>query len=272
MTTIVYEGATRTLYTDSMVTSQVGGVTSRTDLTYKVEDLSRLRIVTRRRERLVAMAYSGPITAFQRITKFILNNLHDWHNGLQRIADHGASLHDSAGASCLLITDKKLHCFRFGGNSLECEEVDLNENVTFGSGGAFAKVAMEVYGANGWDAIAAAAMCDPATGCLIHGYRIEGNRLVPLQPVLYQDSAEERLGMRKRAGKSRENLQVTNPFEHPPENILVKINEHTPFIKRIRQEELDLARSATRRKKVETVQQTADSKTPAPSSKTKKRS
>lgn len=237
MTTIVYEGAKRTLYTDSMVSSSVGDVRTRTDMTFKVEDLSRLKIVSRRRDRLIAMAYAGSISAFQRITKFVLANLHDWKAGLQRLADHGASLHDATGSACLLITDKKLYCFRFGSNSIEVEEVGLDENVTFGSGGPFARVAMEVYGADGFDAIAAASMCDPHTGCLIHAYRIEGNRLKPLTPVLYQDSKEARLTMRKRAGKSDSNLKVVNPFNHPPENILVKINEDSPFIKRIRESE-----------------------------------
>lgn len=260
MTTIVYEGATRTLYCDSMVTSTVADVTSRTDMTYKVEDLSRLKIVTRQRERLVAMAYSGPITSFQRITKFILANLHDWGNGLQRLADHGASLQDCEGAMCVLVTNKQLHCFRFGRGTLDVEEVDLDQNVTFGSGGAFAKGAMEVYGASGFDAMAAAALCDPGTGCLIHAYRIERNRLVTLPPVLYQDSTEERLRLRKRAGKSQLNLKPCNLFDHPPENILVKINENAPFIKRIRQAER-AAQPKRRSKKEESVQQTADSST-----------
>jgi hypothetical protein len=259
MTSIVYEGATRTLYTDSLVTSQVGGVTSRTDLTYKVEDLSRLKIVTKRRERLVAMAYSGPITAFQRATKFILSHLHEWHEGLQSLADQGAGLHDISGSCVLLITDKQLYCFRFGGNSLAVEEVGLEENVTFGSGGAFAKAAMEVYGANGFDAIGAAAMCDPGTGCLIHSYKVVKDKLVTQTPVLYIDSPEQRVAMRKRAAKSQANLKVANLFEHPPENILVKINENSPFIKKVR--ETHLAAQPKRKKKERAVEQTVVSDT-----------
>lgn len=234
MTTIVYEGATQTLYCDSMVTTSASGATTRVDMTYKVEDLSRLKIVTYRRERLVAMAFSGSITCFQRITKFILSNLHEWHQAHQALADQGASLEDFSGCSVMLVTNKQLHCFRFSGNTLDVEEVDLSENVTFGSGGAFAKAAMEVYGADGFDAIGAAAMCDPSTGCLIHAYRIVKDRLVPQEPVLYQDSAKVRRQMRKRAGKSKANLQVANLFDRPPENILVRINEHTSFIKHIR--------------------------------------
>lgn len=264
MTTIVYEGATHTLYCDSMVTTQAAGATTRVDMTYKVEDLSRLKIVTRRRERLVALAFSGSVLHFQRITKFLLSNLHEWHEGHQSIADQGGSLEDFAGSNVMLVTDKKLHCFRFSGNRLDVEEIGLDENVTFGSGGAFAKAAMEVYGANGFEAMAAAAMCDPHTGCLIHGYQIRGHKLVPLDPVLYIDSPEERLRLRKLAGRSKENLKVSNLFEHPPENILVRINEHSSFIKRIRQEEKDAAPPTRSRKKAEAVDQTAASKTTGP--------
>lgn len=266
MTTIVYDGETRTLYTDSMVTTRVAGATSRTDMTYKVEDLSRLNIVTKKRERLVAMAFSGAIANFQRTTKFILAHLHHWHEGHQSLADQGATLNELSGSNVMLITSKQLYCFRFGGSRLEIEELELDENVTFGSGGAFAKTAMEVYGASGFDAVAAAAICDPNTGCLIHCHKIVNNKLVTQNPVLYLDSDVERLGMRRRAGRSRLNLHVANLFDKPPENILINIHEDSPFIKEVREKHQTartLVRALARTKKKESVALTTSSPIPA---------
>lgn len=269
MTTIVYEGATGTLYTDSMVTSKVAGVLTRVDMTYKVEDLSRLKIVSKKGDRLVAMAFSGPLSVFDRAAKFIIANLHEWNKAHKKLADQGASIGGLAGSAVLLITSKHLYCFRFGKDRLEVEELDLKENVAFGSGGAFARTAMEVYGANGFDAIAAAAMCDPGTGCLVHSYRVVKNRLVPNDPILYVDSKEERLRMRKRAGKSTLNLEVAKLFDQAPENILVNLDENSPWTNGVRKQQDEIRKTAAQMRKNKMAPKTV-SKVPDPKPTAKK--
>lgn len=239
MTTLVYEGATKTFYADSMVTTRVSGVHTRVDMTYKVEDLSRLDIVSSEGERIIATAYSGSVMMFNRITKFILSHLHFWTEAADQLIEQGIQLSDFNGCSAILVTDRQLHCFSFAAGSLEVDSLDLDENITMGSGAAFAKAAMEVYGADGFDAIAAAAMCDPDTGCLVHKYSIEENKLVPHTPVLYLDNQEVRKEMRKRAHESERNFVVVNLFKDPPENILVNMGYDTPFIKKIRQRNLE---------------------------------
>lgn len=235
MTTLVYEGETKTIYADSMVTTKVAGVHTRVDMTYKVEDLSRLDLVSSEGERIIATAYSGSVMMFNRITKFILSHLHNWTDAVSQLLEQGVQLNDFAGCSVMLVTDKQLHCFRFSTASVDVESLDLDENVTFGSGAAFAKAAMEVFGADGFDAIATAAMCDPDTGCLVHKYTIEDDKLVSHAPVLYLDSEETRLVMRKRAAESNRNVKVSDLFDITPENILVNLHHDSPMIKKVRE-------------------------------------
>lgn len=235
MTTIVYEGSTRTLYTDSLVTTTMAGVTTRTDMTFKVEDLSRFKLVAKDGQKVIGIAFSGTIAVFTRITKFLLANLLEWNGAVDRLVDEGMSLGDFAGSAVLLITNKELHCFDFKANAMTHEALPLNENVCFGSGSAFAKTAMEVYGANGFDAIAAASMCDPNTGSLIHAYKVRAGKLVPVDTVLYRDSKEVRVQMRKRAARSTMHLKMTDPFKHSPENILVRLDNCPALMKQIRE-------------------------------------
>lgn len=244
MTTLVYEGATKTLYADSMVTTKVAGACTRVDMTYKVEDLSRLDLVSCQGERIIAMAFSGSVMVFNRIAKFILNNLHCWNDAVNQLVDHGVRFDDFNNCSTMLFTDKFAYCFRFLPGEVEVETVDLDENIVAGSGAAFAKVALEVYGADGFDAIAAAAMCDPDTGCLVHAYQIRENALVSQEPVLFLDNQEVRKAMRERAATSNRNMKVANLFSRVPENILIRLDADSPFVQRIRKENLDQYRAS----------------------------
>ncbi|QVD49332.1 hypothetical protein LUCX_262 [Xanthomonas phage vB_XciM_LucasX] len=253
MTTIVYDGQCRTLYTDSMVTTSGKNVRTRVEATFKVEAFEHLKIKTTQGETILGATFAGSIAHMERALKFILLNMYKWQEGLKQINDNGGTL-ELGGVSVMLITTKRLYCFTFSYNAVTVNEHELDETITFGSGGAYAACAMEVYGGDGFDAIMAASICDPGTGQLIHAYKLHKDRLEPLEPRVMPDTQANRKAMRRRAGQSKREVKVYSFTAEAPRGVFTNFDEVHPVVKTLKQRhsEAQVAKKAARVKKAST--------------------
>lgn len=202
MTTIVYHGPSRSIYSDSLVTTSDLTATSRIEALVKVEDLTRFKLKKSKGERFLAAGFAGSLGKLESALKFTLSNFRLWNGAVSVGRSEGLSVNHLNGVSVLLVTDKHVYTLHFSADGVKANTYKPTDTIAIGSGGRAAETAMSVYGANGLDALCAAALCDEATGSLANIHRITDKGVVYETPVLMDTSVEGRKQMRKRSAKS----------------------------------------------------------------------
>lgn len=253
MTTIVYHGPSRSIYSDSLVTTSNDKAASRLEALVKVEDLTRFKLKKSKGERLLAAGFAGSLAKLDAALKFTLSNFKIWKVAVNVGRDDGLSVHHLQGVTVMLVTDKHTYALHFHADSVDVATYMPTDTFAIGSGGRVAETAMTVYGADGLDALCAASLCDEATGSVANIHRITDKGVIYEPPVLMDTSVEGRKQMRKRSAKST--YFDPDVFVHGSDfhnTSVIKMNDKSPWIKHVndtfeRRNERDAAKAKEKR-------------------------
>lgn len=236
MTTIVYSGPERMIFSDTLVTSTTTNniANSKADAVVKIEDLTRLKLTPTKGERPLVLGYAGTIVHMEDAARFILRHIGSWTAFEMVMRDSGAGFSHIAGSSVMLVTNKKVYTFEFQRTRVEMNEYPLDGYVCIGSGRRYAETALVVYGATGLQALQAAAICDGSTGRVAMSYRLTRKGVEVTEPQVMTIGEKGALELRRSAGKSKSTL-TANHIRHEGKysNAILKWSRNDRVVKDI---------------------------------------
>jgi len=257
MTTIVYSGSERTIFSDTLVTTSAANNTAsgKVEAAVKVDDLTRLKLKPVKGERPLVMAFAGTIAHADDASRYVLNNLGSWEAFHIVLRENGAAYSHLAGTSVLLVTNKRVITFEFLRNRVEIEKHTLDADVCIGSGRRYVIAAMLAYGASGLEALRVASICDDGTGKIAMAHRIRAKGVEMEGPLLMATDEAGVLELRRSAAKSRVVKKVVTDSKYGM--AILAWTPHDKIVKTIN----DTADRVNRRHKERAAKKKADAKT-----------
>lgn len=255
MTTIVWDGANRTLAADAMATiTYRNNPVLQNENVYKLVDLASSNLVSRTGERLLAVGVAGMVSGVPQMIDYIINGLGHWEAAAKSVSFYGGVFmpNGQKSVSALLVTNKFVHFIHME-NGVTHNRFPLGEFIAIGSGGEAAYTAHRAFGVNAEEAILAAATTDPGTGFLVIQAKVTAKGLTDHHGRYYNDVNEAVLALRKRVPSYKE-------VDAPKRRIKMKdrfgdvgVSKGPKFLEAIRKREADERKTieATKRKERE---------------------
>lgn len=199
MTTIFWDGTTKTLYADSRSsrTVDVGGVSNRRRsddklkiVTFKEGDCAKWK----RDERILAFAGAGDVPVIEFLGLHVIRHGAQTGPVIREIPHLRSLMRPGLRARLLVITEKQVVRLSFDNGSVTTNRwpVDSDKRLAIGSGAKAATIASETFQLDGEGVMRFARLADSGTGGLIERYQlVDGNRMVCLDPIARVPEAAE---------------------------------------------------------------------------------